>query len=303
MPSESLLGFDTFSVRKMTQLILNAIDAAERQLIAHAHTDSAERWLRQLVDISLKPVMGVNYITDGPWKNDIKRKVLVKLETEPGQFKRQIDATTFDQLIDIVLHPEHWAKFKDALSAAYPNGREEARTFLTRLQVIRNHVAHLRPCSTRQMEQALCYANDLADSIKAHYQAIGMSREFNVPTFVSYVDSLGNTGYFEQNEYHYRAEDLTTSMHRRLYPGDVLTAELEIDPSFDPSTYTVTWYIKTHPGDRGVGRKASITVTEAHIGLRMEVQFKLKTTNSWHRSSSGDDDVVDLYYRVLPLPP
>lgn len=287
----------------MKNTVFDEFDTDERQSFVRAHTDSAERWLRHLVELTLRPKMGPNYITQGPWKKDLIQKFTVKIQSQPAQFTREIDATTFDQLVDIVCHPNHWADFKDALSTAFPDGLQEARTFLTRLQVIRNHVAHVRPCSVRQMEQALCYSNDVADSVKAHFQATGMSKEFYVPTFVSYADSLGNAGHFPPSEYYFRGQDLSTSEYKRLYPGDVLTIELEVDPSFDVASYNVNWYIKAHTFDRGVGRKAVIKITNAHIGQRMEIQFKLKTTNSWHRSSTGDDDVVDIHYRVLPSPP
>ncbi len=129
-----------------------------------------------------------------------------------------------------------------------------------------------------------------------------MAKEFYVPTFISYSDSLGNAGYFNLSESYYRGEDLSTPSHKRLYPGDTLIIELEVDPSFDANDYFVTWWIKTRPIDRGDGQRAVITLADAQIGQRMEIQFKLKTTNSWHRSSGGDDDIIDFYYRVLPPP-
>jgi hypothetical protein len=287
----------------MREAVFSAFDAAERQNFVRTYTDSAERWLRHLVHLTLGRTIGPNYITQGPWKKDLIQRISTKIHSTPGIFTREVDATTFDQLVDIVCHPKHWDVFKDALARAYPDGVQEARTFLTRIQDIRNNVAHLRACSVRELEQALCYSNDLADSIKAHFQATDMAKEFYVPVFVSFSDSLGNAGHFRPSEWHFRGEDLSTNVHKRLFPGDVLTLELDVDPSFDPSTYSVTWRIKTHPHDKGDGKKAVIPITEAHIGQRMEIQFKLVTTNSWHRSSDGSDDIIDLHYRVLPSVP
>lgn len=287
----------------MRDSVFSAFDADERQSFVRTHTDSAERWLRHLVHLTLTQTIGLNYMTQGPWKKDLVQQISAKIRSQPASFSREVDATNFDQLIDVVCHPNHWNAFKDALAAAYPDGDREARTFLTRIQDIRNHVAHLRACSVRQLEQALCYSNDLADSIKAHFQVMDMAKEFYVPTFVSFTDSLGNASSLTPSEWHYRDADLSTSTHRRLFPGEVLTLELDVDPSFDPSTYSVTWWVKTRPQDKGNGRKAVIPIAEAHIGQRMEIQFKLVTTNSWHRDSSGVDDTIDLYYRVLPLPP
>lgn len=287
----------------MKNAIFNNFDADERASFIRTYTDSAERWLRHLVDLTLRPIMGQHYITQGPWKKDLIRRVVDKIQTQPTQLQREIDATTFDQLIDMICHPDHWRNFRDGLATAYPDGVEEARTFLTRLQDIRNGVAHLRPCSIRQMEQALCYSNDVAESVKQHLQATGMSKEFYVPTFVSYSDSLGNYGNLPASEWHYRAIDLSNLHHKRLYPRDVLTIDVDVDSSFDQESYDVIWYIKTHPSWRGEESKAIITLTEEHISQRIEIQFKLKTTNSWHKESGGFDDILDLYYRVLPTPP
>lgn len=286
----------------MKNAVFNDFDSDERQSFARTYTDSAERWLRHLVHTTLSQRYGANYITQRQWKKDLVQKVTSKIQAGPASFPREIDATTFDQLVDIVCHPNYWSLFAGGITAAYPHGAEEARTFLTRIQGIRNEVAHLRPVSIRQLEQALCYSNDIADSIKNYFQAMNMSKEFYVPTFVSYIDSIGNRGHFQPSEWHYRIVDLSTADFRRLYPGDTLTLELEVDPSFDVGTYAVNWGIKGKPSDCGNGKKAVIPITEAHISQRIEIQFKLITTNYWHRSSNGEDDVMDVYYRVLPIP-
>lgn len=205
----------------MKQAPFSDFDEAERREFIRTHRDSAERWLRYLVDVTLSQLTGPKYLTQRPWKNEFVRQVFAKISDRPDQFKREIDATTFDQLIDMVCHPAHWNEFEDALTTAYPDGIEEAKTFLMRLKAMRNDAAHVRPCSVRQMEQALCYGNDLADSIKAHFQRVGMAKEFNVPTFVSFSDSLGNSGHFTPADSYLRGEMLDThgqlsERHRRM---------------------------------------------------------------------------------------
>lgn len=220
----------------------------------------------------------------------------------PGKFKREIEATTFDQLIDIICHPQSWELIKSALEKVYPHGVEEARTFLKRIKDIRNDVSHGRQCSIRQLEQAVCYSNDIADSIKDYFQSKNMSKEYNAPTFVKFSDSLNNAGEIPQTEEVYRAIPLSMPNHRRLYPGDILVVEVEVDPSFDEGSYEVQWLLKTMPrSSSGSGKVARIPIANAHIGYRLEVQFALRTNNTWHRSSDGKDDIVDFYYKVLPL--
>ena len=64
--------------------------------------------------------------------------------------------------------------FRVPLAIAFPDGREEARTFLNRILAPRNNLAHANAISTRQSEQVVCYSNDVIDSLKQHYRAIGM---------------------------------------------------------------------------------------------------------------------------------
>jgi hypothetical protein len=272
-------------------------DGHQRAEIARRYTVSAEAWLRKLVHDELFSRDGPEYITAGDWNAALKRYVAAKCHGVPGKYTRQIDATTFDQLIDMTCNPYHWPKWSDALREAYPDGVEEARTFLRRLRDIRNDVSHGPICSSRQLEQAVCYTNDLADSIKAHFRKKGMDREFNVPTFVSCSDNVGNIGYLPPGP-HYRIVNFSTGLSRALFPGDTLIAEVEVDPSFDESGYDVTWWVKTST-DKGVGTKTIINIETRHVGERMELQFKLITHLEWHRGNACDD-VLDLHYKVLP---
>jgi hypothetical protein len=122
-----------------------------------------------------------------------------------------------------------------------------------------------------------------------------------VPGALTFNDNIGNSELLAPGGY-FRGLDLSGSSRRRLYPGDVLLAEVEIDPSFDKTHYQVDWWLKTAPGGRGNSNLARVEITNMHIGERMELQFKLRTTNNWHRDSSGYDDVIDFIYRVLPPP-
>jgi hypothetical protein len=263
------------------------------------HTASAESWLRKLVDRELHSRYGPQYLSKAGWKRALADYVATQIKDHPGKFAREIDATTFEQLADIVCHPNHWAEFQPGLKEAYPDGPQEARTFLDRLRNVRNDVAHGRECSSRQLERARCYSNDIADSVKNYFREMNLEKEFNVPTFVAFHDNQGNAGPLTPGAY-FRTVNLSDGAHKRLYPGGTLLLEVEVDASFDSEKYRVNWILKTAPGGGGDGSIAKIELTQAHVGERMEVQFQLATTNSWHRDSGGKDDVLDVHYRVLP---
>lgn len=238
----------------------------------------------------------------GDWRQALKDHVAGRYEADPGRFSREVDATTFDQLIIMVCHPKYWPRWLGALRDAYPDGAEEARTFLQRLQDIRNAVAHGRMASERDLERAIFYANDLADSLKAYFRELGLDREFNVPTVVRAYDSLGNDIHVVADpSYPYRAIDFSTSETRPLVPGDTLIAEVEIDPTFGSDADDVVWWVKTHNTGYHSGAKAVLPITERHIGARLEVQFTVKSRLDWHKGQDADD-IIDLYYRVRPSP-
>lgn len=287
----------------MPDVLPNELSAGFRQDNCRRYVDSAEAWLRRLVHLALIDKFGADYITGGSgrWKKSLVDHVSTKKREAPEKYQREVDGTTLEQLIDIVCHPQAWLLFKDGLIEAYPDGVAEARTFLDRIRSIRNDVSHGRQCSVRQLERAICYSNDIADSVKSYFEALNMTREFNVPTFVTCNDNVGNSEQISPGAY-YRAIDLSGANKKRLYPGDILVAEMEVDPSFEGAGYDVEWCLKTQPGARGSGKLARIEITTKHVGERLELQFKLKTKKDWHRDSGGYDDLVDLYYKVLPPP-
>jgi hypothetical protein len=279
----------------------NELPASARQDLCRRYVESAEAWLRRLVHAELLDRSGAHYITAGPWRKEVTEHVAGQLRNNPGKFAREIDATTFEQLIYVVCHPGFAPSLKLGLNGAYPDGVDEARTFLDRIRAIRNDVSHGRQCSARQLEQAICYSNDIADSIKDYFRSKNLSKEFNVPTLVEFNDNVGNSEKIGPGAF-FRGIDLTGPSRRRLYPGDVLVAEVVVDPSFDPDCYHVEWWLKTNAGAVGSGLRAQIEITNRHVGERMELQFKVKSASDWHRDSSGYDEIIDFIYRVLPHP-
>lgn len=275
------------------------MDAATRNLLARRYTESAEAWLRRLLHHHLSATRGLNYITGGPWRKEMRDKVATNLRNKPGAYPREIDATTFDQLVVLTCHPKVWPTVEAALREAYPDGREEARTFLNRLRRIRNIAAHVGDCTARDVEQAVCYTNDLADAIKNHFRALNMGSEFDVPTIVKFVDSLGNVSMLEHlpPDLQMRVIDWRQGQHGILYFGDRLVAEVEIDETYPADEYMVEWSCIS--GASGTGSVASIELTDQHIGESFEIRFVVKTKRDWHRGI-GMDDYLVLLYKVLP---
>ncbi|MEM7478216.1 MAG: hypothetical protein AAF483_24785 [Planctomycetota bacterium] len=269
----------------------------QRTTLARRYTESAEGWLRNLVHYKLSSTDGMQYITTGNWSRSLQRSVAGKLASEPERCSREIDATTFGELVKIVCNPQQWPRWSDGLRHAYPDGCEEARTFLKRLVEIRNDVSHGRVCSERQVERAICYSNDLADSIKDYFRRQNMGRDFNVPTFIRCYDNLGNEAHLVPG-HHYRISNFIGDDLSVLYPGDLLLAEVEVDPTFSSESYRVEWLIK-NTYERGTGTNAAIDIANRHVDEQLELQFKIVTNADWHRSN-GYDDAIDLYYRVLP---
>lgn len=86
-----------------------------------------------------------------------------------------------------------------------------------------------------------------------------------------------------------------------LRPGDVLTLELEIDPSFDPDTYDIRWAsVKPLSADRIDSHRIVINVTNSMVGQQWTLQCYITTRSSWHRIELGADDFLILNYRILP---
>ena len=274
----------------------------DRILLARKYLDSAEAWLRKLIHHELNQTYkGVDYLgPQGPINKGIRDRAERRRSKNPAKFLRNIDATTLADLVDIVCNPELFKMhFKVALSLAYPDGHAEARTFLRRLDEIRDDVSHGRGCSVRQLEQAICYSNDLIDSLKAYFAHIGMQKTFNVPSIIQFVDSFGNKSTLENvlEDANSRYIDWRIVGHGDIQVGEILTAEVEIDPSFDQNEYDVSWYI--FGAESGCGPLVQIPIGLHHVGEQFELKFTVISKREWHRFFQCDD-ALGLLYRVPP---
>lgn len=291
-------------------LALQKVTDAELRSICKERIEALEHWLRRLIDDLLAPAYG-DYFAHVDSKGNrlirgsLSQQVESRRASEPARYPRKIDAVLLEDAVDIVCKPELFRQyFAKPLSGAFPNGREEARTFLCRLLVPRNNLSHANAISIRQGEQIVCYANDVIDSLKIYYRERGMQQDYNVPLILKVTDSFGQVftrsqfgschdggimkAFFDQPQY-------------LLRPGDTLVIEVEVDPSFAPDTYTFAWASAKGLGSQPpTGPRVVIPITNKHVGQQFDVQCRLTTTNEWHRMHMGADDLLILYYKVLP---
>lgn len=289
---------------------LSRMKDAEIRSICKEKIESLEHWLRRLIDDTLTPIYGdyFSYI-DSKGNRLIRGSLTQQVENrrtrEPTRYPQKINAVLLEDAIDIICKPELFRQhFRIALEQVFPEGRDEARTFLNRLLVPRNNLAHANAISTRQAEQIICYSNDVIESLKDYYRGLGMQETYNVPLILKVTDSFGNVFTRSQFGPCHDGGIMLSFMdkpHMFLRPGDTLTIEVEVDPAFDSSSYALTWAsTKNWSTTPVVGTKAVIPITNKQVGQQFDLQCRLTSNKDWHRMHMGADDFLLLYYKVLP---
>ena len=290
--------------------LINHLSEAELRRVCWEKIEALERWLRRLIEDTLQPKYGDYFFAvDAKGNRIIKTAIaqdaLARRDREPQRYPRPIDALLLDDAIDIICNPQLFKdNFREPLEQAFPDGRDEARTFLKRISSPRNNLAHANAISLRQAEQIICYANDVIDSLRAHYRHIGMQEKYDAPLIIKITDSFGNS---------YSRSQLSgvhdggigkwfmdvPEMHLR--PGDILTLDIEIDPSYDPATYGISWSsTKPWSNDPQSERRVVIPITNRQVGQQFDIQCRITSNRDWHRMSMGADDFLMLGYKVLP---
>ncbi|WDM60654.1 hypothetical protein K4A76_06865 [Pseudomonas sp. NEEL19] len=292
----------------MTSLFSH-LSESELRAICKNKIESLEHWLRRLIDDSLNGIYGDYFSYEDTNGNRLIKKETARIaETrqrkEPSRYPRKIDAVLLEEAIEIICKPELFkTHFKTPLAKAFPDGREEAKTFLSRILTPRNNLAHANPISLRAAEQVICYSNDVMDSLKDHYRLIGMQQEYDVPLILRITDSFGKT--FTRSELGNSQsggiyKNFTSSPSTYLRPGDTLTVELEIDPTYDPASYEILWTSTKPLNTRKDTPRLALTIENVHVGVKFDIQCRITTKRSWHRMSNGCDDLLVIHYKVLP---
>ncbi len=271
----------------------------EARSIARNTIESLEFWLRRFIHDQLSQAFSANYINaqraNGQFilRREIRDTIDLRIQQEPQRFTRPIDATLFNHLIDIICKLDLYQEFfKPGLVYAFPIGNEEARYFLQKLLDPRNRLSHANPISTRNFEQIICYSNDIIESLKTYYSMLGQELEYNVPKILSAVDHFGNF------------MDLTTksnfifynSPEFYLWPGDLLTINILVDPSFDEGEYSIYWYGSHIELNE---KNLQLTLLNVHVSQSLGITCRLTTNKEWHKHQHFDDQ-FHVSYRVLP---
>ena len=279
----------------------------EKRRICKKEIENLEIWLRRLVHESLSKEYGNNYLeykdknNNYLIKTEIRQRIKGLIDKEPKRFPRCMDAFFLTDLIYIICKKGFYNKFfKDPLLKAFPNGLNGARTFLTRLVDPRNALYHSNPISDRQAEQVTCYCHDIIDSLKEYYFKMGIESEYNVPRIIKVTDSFGNTIHLQEIENLPLAWKLNQDQKNDLWPGDTLGIEVEIDPSFNRSSYTIRWCINGPTiNEYNNETKISIDIEAKHVRTVFYIGCFITSNKIWHKHGNWDDD-IEIFYRILP---
>jgi hypothetical protein len=290
--------------------MITDLNSNEVRSICKEKLESLEYWLRRLVNDKLSESFGdyFNYI-DNKGNRLIKESVVSsiekRIEKEPERYSRKVDAILLTDAIEIICNPRFYNTFfKESLKFAFPEGRDEARTFMLRLIDLRHRLAHANPINMHQAEQIICYSGDIIESLKEYYRKDNMNSGYNVPLILKVADSFGNV--FFRNQLHDMNGgvfgELQNEPKCNLWPGDTLTIEIEVDPSFNPREYIVKWnpgitFSEPIPN----GCKAVLKITTKQICQQLGIGCWVITNNDWHRINGRYDDSLLLFYKVLPL--
>lgn len=267
--------------------------------------EALELWLRTIIDRQLTEQYGADFL-DAKRPDDslvvntkIRARLAGRLKANPSRYSREIDAAELDDGIAVVCNPELWKHFAAPLRRAFPDGREEARTFLLRLVPPRNKLAHANPISVREAEQVICYSNDVIDSLKGYFAEAGAGGEYNVPTVVRMSDNLGNVFHASQIVRNSTGSGGVPIALGPLRPGDVISVEVEIDASFPEDSYKIEWIVPRYEGPQLAGHKLVLPVTNRYVNPAFTFFCNVTSNKDWHRLGSYDDSVF-LTYKILP---
>lgn len=290
---------------------LRALSEDDLRSYCRKTIEALEHWLRRLIDEELSESYGEDFLEATTETGDkliakkIRDSIGERYKSQPEKYSRLIDAAMLSDEIGILCNPNLFNKnFKSGLEAAFPNGADEARTFLSRLVPTRHKLSHANPISIRQAEQVICYSHDVIDSLKAFYSEKNLAMLYNVPMIIRLSDSLGHEVYSEQIKRNITGSGFVSFQDDSksiLHPGDRLSIEVEVDPSFDPDGYEVSW--SYYPQDEDFEyidqHRITLDLQPKHVTNTFVIYCKITSNKDWHRLGDSDDQ-IGIGYRILP---
>lgn len=272
--------------------------------------ENLEIWIRNIIDKELTGKYGSQFWdfqdADGNRliSNGIIKEAKARFENEPERYPRFVDTLLLDDIIRIICKPDLYREvFNPYLVNAFPDGNAVARTYLNKLIPIRNKLYHSNPISNHEALQAMCYSNDIVNSIKQCYKEKNMEKKYNAPTIIKISDSFGNQ--FNESQISRnntgRGHCDTRKKDLKVSVGDKIIIEVEIDPSFDPSGYEISWVFdkKDQSTFTEVGNRIEIDIENKHVRTDFGIYCLVKSNKEWHRCGNVDDS-VSMYYEIIP---
>lgn len=280
----------------------------ELRELAKQHIEALEFWLRRVVEEGLVAAAGVTYWQNEPpiIREKVRSQINERISKSPsGRFPRWIDATLLEHLIELICRNDlfdnyYKPHFIEIFSISFSERREYLKFILEKLAIVRNALYHINPLSVRQVEQAVCYTNDILDSIKNHYQKTNRQMSFNVPSIFTFSDSLGRVIHYRNNAPEWK--HINYEGVRTFYLGDRVRFSVEIDASFESDSYTVNWLWASQNFELiGMGSQLEIEFNERWIGISSNIRVRVISNKNWHKHSGFDDELY-ISMKVLPLP-
>lgn len=289
-------------------MFLNFTDEQLRQ-ICRTHIESLEKWARLLLGKVLSREYGVDFIhsknPDGnfKFKKSLVEKADRMMTEEPGRFPSPLDTFFLEDIICLLTRQDIFDLMKPKVIVFYPEGKEEMRTFLERLIPIRNKLSHTNPFSVRDAERSVCYTNDFTDFVKQYFAAINMEKEFNTPSILKVMDSLGNENISDGNEPNgimsISLADPSTKEKKIFYKGEQFSVTIEMDPSFDESDYDIIWTKKEGVEVHENGKKIIVSIEDNLIGEEIVLLCSIVSHNPWHRYNGYDHRLL-VRFKAIP---
>ena len=291
--------------------LMDISETALRDLCRH-RVDAFESWSRRLLDETLKKSYTADYfnymISDNQplIKQEIKCRIESRIRNNPERFPRKVDAFLLEDIQYLLCRDDLYKNhFKDVLEPFY-SGPQEVRSILNRLIPIRNKLSHGNTISIHEAEQCLCYTDDFISAYKEYYVKLGKERDYNVPTFTRIKDSLGNDIIRPESTAPCSWEIFCTGVigpKIQLRSGEHYKLWVEVDGSFDPSAYTIRWYVVQSLSTvicRGTGNTLDFTLNVENVSYCPEIHIDLISKKEWHRFHNRDDYIVMKLEDVLP---
>lgn len=279
---------------------LSRIPIDELRSLCRHRLELLELWLRRLIHDKLSTALGLEYFNQQVngnyiFRSEIRRYAETRMQQDPRRYARPLDALLLDHQVDILCKEDLFVGyFAEPLRKAFPEGRNEARTFLERLVAIRNPLSHANPISSHQALRVFCYVDDIIDSIQEHYIAMGAGDEFNAPSFVTFRDSAGNSVPINKTRLHVELTDT------KFRVGDRIRLEVDTDDIGGESV--VRWVVNNIPaGESSTGNSFTLELTPRHVNESFTVSASLTSPKDWHRHGNFDAHLV-ISYKVLPPP-